>query len=77
MLNKRRRSMVLPEVLCVMDIWGQPCRRLRVALNLKCLCVDLGRGCRLMRQLLLCKVLFLTHRPLQLLSHSEAQGLKA
>ena len=77
MLNKHRRSMVLPEARCVMGIRGQPCRQLRVALNLKCLCIDLGKGCRLMRQVLLYRVLFLTHRPLQLLWHSEARGLRA
>jgi hypothetical protein len=48
-----------------------------VALNLKCPFIDLGRECRLMRHLLLRKVLFLTHRPHLLLSHSEARGLKA
>ena len=35
--------------------------------------LNLDRGCRLMRQLLLCKVLFLTHRPLQLLWRSDAR----
>ena len=76
MLNKHRRSMVLPEARCVGGIQGQPCRRLRVVLNLKCLCIDLDRECRLMRQVLLYRVLFLTHRPLLLLWRSEAEGLK-
>ena len=77
MLNKRRRSMVLPEARCVVDIQGQPCRRLRVAHNLKCLCIDRGRGRLPTRQLLLCKVLFLIHRLPRLLWRSDAKGLKA
>ena len=76
MLNKHRRSMALQEVRCVMGIRGQPCRQPRVALNLKCPYTGPVRECRLMRQLLLCKVLFLTHRPLQLLWRSDAKGLK-
>ena len=77
MLNKHRRSMALQEVRCAMDIWGQPCRRRRVVLNLKCPYTGPVRECRLMRQLLLYQVLFLTQRPLLLLWHSEARGLKA
>ena len=76
MLNKHRRSMALQEVRCVMGIRGQPCRQPRVALNQKCPYTGPVRECRLMRQLLLCKVLFLTHHPPRLLWRSEAEVLK-